>query len=147
MITKIGIGLLVVFIAIQFIPANRDMPRVGPDADFLSISTMDTQLKTLVETACYDCHSYQTRYPWYTKVAPVSWWIQGHINGGREHLNFSTWHSLPAGKKSHKLEECAEEIISGHMPPKSYRFMHKETAWSETEKEKLVAWFENESKK
>ena len=73
-------------------------------------------MTTLLESACYDCHSYKTKYQWYSNIAPVSWWLGHNVEEGREHLNFSTWGNYPTEKAEHKLEECAEEVDEGEMP-------------------------------
>ncbi|HMQ48440.1 MAG TPA: heme-binding domain-containing protein [Saprospiraceae bacterium] len=142
LVKKIGLGLLAVLVIIQFIRIDKTNPAVEPGKDFLAAAGVPAETGQLIKAACYDCHSHHTIYPWYTNVAPVSWWIKKHINEGRKHLNFSTWADYDAKKKDHKLEECVEEVKEGHMPIASYTWMHPEAKLSQQQKEQLVAWFD-----
>jgi hypothetical protein len=100
----------------------------------------------MLKNACNDCHSYDTNYPWYSKVAPVSWWIQDHIKEGRSHLNFSIWGSYKPKKAAHKMEECAEEVGEGKMPMNNYTWMHSEAKLSDAQLSELITWFETQEK-
>lgn len=141
MLKKILLGLAVILAAIQFIPVDRSVPDYAVEQDFFATVDVPQQMAVQIKNACYDCHSYESKYPWYADLAPVSFWIQGHINGGRQHLNFSTWASLSNDKKKHKLEECFEEIQEGSMPMQSYVNMHPEAALTQQEQEALAMWF------
>lgn len=138
-ILLILVGLLVVA---QFIPIDRSVPAAEPGADFLTAVDAPPAMATLIQNACYDCHSYQSEYPWYAKVAPVSFWIQGHIKGARQQLNFSDWTSYPAEKAAHKLEECFEEVQERHMPMKSFTLLHPEAKLSDEQVSALAQWFQ-----
>lgn len=138
---KILLGLVAFFITIQLIRIDKTNPAYNEAEDFLTVTQAPADMAALVKTACYDCHSHQSAYPWYTNIAPVSWLIANHIKEGRQHLNFSTWSSYPAEKAAHKLEECAEEVSEGEMPMKPYVLMHSEAKMTDAQKEKLVAWF------
>lgn len=129
---------LITLVAIQFLPVDRSVPEYEKQNDFILNSKLDDQYKSLVKNACYDCHSYQTDYPWYAKVAPISFSIQGHINDGREHLNFSKWDSYTSSEKEKMLDEAAEEIHEGAMPLSGYRLLHKEARLSDLENKELV---------
>lgn len=132
-------GLL---LAAQLIPLDRSVPAADPNADFLTAVDAPPAMASLIQGACYDCHSYQSEYPWYAKVAPLSFWIQGHVNGGREHLNFSEWTAYPAEKAAHKLEECYEEVQDRHMPMKSYTWLHPEAKLSDGQVSALAQWLQ-----
>jgi len=95
----------------------------------------------MLKTSCYDCHSNQPTYPWYTNIAPVSWWIKHHINEGTHHLNFSIWGTYSEKRKNHKLEECIEMIEEDEMPMSSYKIMHAESKLTDTQKLQLVEFF------
>ena len=138
-ILLILVGVLVLS---QLVPVDRSVPEVDPAQDFLTAVNAPAEMASLIKDACYDCHSYQTKYPWYAKVSPVSFWIQGHINGGREHLNFSEWTAYPAEKAAHKLEECYEEVEELHMPMKSYTWLHPEAKLSEAQVGAMAQWFQ-----
>ncbi len=129
---------LITLVAIQFLPVDRSVPEYEKENDFILNSKLNDQYKSLVRNACYDCHSYQTNYPWYSKVAPISFSIQGHVNEGREHLNFSKWESYTSSDKEKMLDEAAEKIREGEMPLTGYRWLHKEARLSDLEKKELV---------
>lgn len=139
---KILLVLVGVLIIAQLIPIDRAVPTVDQEADFLQVSNAPPAIATLIKNACYDCHSYESEYPWYSKVAPLSFWIQGHINGGRQKLNFSDWTSYPAKKAAHKLEECYEEVEERHMPLKSFTWLHPEAKMTDEQVAELVQWFQ-----
>lgn len=141
------LGLLALFIIIQFFQIDKTNPPVETENDFLYLTAPPTELGLLIKSACYDCHSHETEYPWYTSVAPVSWWIKGHIEEGREHLNFSEWATYDAEKRAHKLEEAVEEVDEGHMPLDSYTWIHADARLSETQRNQLASWFEIQMKK
>ena len=111
-IKRILLGLAALLVIAQLIPVDRSIPdNIDGMQDFITMTKPRAELATLMVDACYDCHSYKTKYPWYAKVAPVKFWIQNHVVEGREHLNFSTWGSYEPKKADHKLEECVEEMI------------------------------------
>jgi hypothetical protein len=141
------IFLAVVLVGLQFVPLKRDNPASDPAQDFITATQAPTEVATLLKTACYDCHSHKTVYPWYAKVAPASLLIVNHVQEGRHHLNFSTWTTYPAGKAAHKLEECAEEVGEGHMPIGNYTWLHPEAKLSDLQRKLLMEWFLAEYKK
>jgi hypothetical protein len=100
--------------------------------------------KTLVR-ACGNCHSDQTDWPWYSHVAPVSWWIQSHVSKGREELNFSEWTSYSARQRRDKLDSICGVISTGRMPPWSYTTMHPQAKLTPKEKKTLCFWAATES--
>lgn len=93
-----------------------------------------------MQRACYDCHSNRTVWPWYSKVAPVSWWVINHVNDGRRHLNFSEWQPLPAEKRREQLGEILEEVEEGEMPLASYVLGHPEARLSQADLQALREW-------
>lgn len=103
----------------------------------LSVSSMPAQI---LMRACANCHSNHTDWPWYSHVAPVSWWIAGHVRIGREHLDFSEWETYSSWQKRDKLESICELISSGRMPPRMYTAMHPVARLTETEKKMVCAW-------
>ncbi len=137
---KILWGLLVVLVIIQFFRIDKSKPEYPPQNDFLVIEQAPQQVAEIFKNACYDCHSFETKYPWYTNIAPVSWWIKGHIKGGRQNLNFSEWGTYDGKKRSHKLEETVEEVSSRHMPMKSYTFLHPKAKLIDQDINSLVDW-------
>jgi len=146
-VQRILFGLLAVLVIIQFFQIEKTNPETNPEEDFLYLAAPPTELGMLIKDACYDCHSHETEYPWYTYVQPVGWWIKGHIDEGREHFNLSIWATYDAEKRAHKLEEAIEEVEEGHMPLPSYTWIHSEADLTEAQREELTAWFEVEMKK
>ena len=94
----------------------------------------------MLKTSCYDCHSNESIYPWYTNIAPVSWWIKKHINEGRDELNFSEWGNYSARRKDHKLDEIIELVEEGEMPLKSYLITHGDAKISTEQRAKIIEW-------
>ncbi|UKN00263.1 heme-binding domain-containing protein [Paracrocinitomix mangrovi] len=140
---KILIGLLAVFVIIQFFRIDTSTKPVDPTQDFLNVTNAPENVSVIMQSACYDCHSDQTKYPWYSQIAPVSWWVKHHVDEGKEHLNFSVWASYPLKKADHKLEECIEEVEEGEMPLNSYTCMHSDANLSDEEKATLNDFFQS----
>jgi len=139
----VGIGIVVILILIQFFnPKNPNSP-ASPELDFISIHQPSTEVRTLLKSACYDCHSEEVNWPWYANIAPISWKVVHDIDEGKEHLNFSRWGAYSPEKAEHKLEECAEELEEGEMPLNAYTWTHPEADLTDDKREMLVVWFEN----
>ncbi|MBE0571317.1 MAG: heme-binding domain-containing protein [Ignavibacteriaceae bacterium] len=115
---KILLALVVILIGIQFIPVERTNPPIRRD-----ISAPDN-ISTILRASCYDCHSNETVWPWYSKIAPVSFLVAGDVNDGRKHLNFSEWDKYEDGKREKILEEIVEEVEKENMPLTIYTFTH-----------------------
>lgn len=146
-VKKILIALLVILILIQFIRIDKTNPESDPDQDIIAILQPPSDLAHIMKTACYDCHSNHTTYPWYTNIAPFSFWIKQHINEARHHLNFSEWGTYTDKRAHHKLEECYEEVLEGHMPLPSYTWMHPEAKVTDDQRKELASWYENQMSK
>ena len=144
---RIGIAFIVIFIVIQVFQINKTINPVNEQTDFIAVTQTNPEVATILKNACYDCHSNQPTYPWYTSVAPVSWWIKNHINEGSKHLNFSIWQTYTVKRKDHKLEECVEMIEEGEMPINSYTWMHPEAKLTDAQKQLLIDWFKAEKAK
>ncbi len=139
---NILIGIVALLLLMQLFRIDKSTKPVDLRKDFIAITQPnDTEVGSLLKTACYDCHSSQPSYPWYTNIAPVSWWIKHHINEGQHELNFSEWGSYSEKRKQHKLEECIELIEEGEMPMASYTWMHKEAKLTDAQRLKLVEFF------
>ncbi|SMD31887.1 Haem-binding domain-containing protein [Reichenbachiella faecimaris] len=138
--TKISTGILALFIIIQFFGIDKENPSYAAENDFIEIMNPPTEIAQIIKTSCYDCHSYHTKYPWYTSVAPISWWIGDHIEEGREHFNLSEWGTYSEKKALHKLEEFYEEVEEGEMPLTSYTLIHGEASLTDEQTKKLITW-------
>lgn len=138
---KISLSLVILFLLIQSIRIDKTTQPVDDKKDFISLVVPNQEVASILKTSCYDCHSNQPIYPWYSNIAPVSWWIKNHINEGSHHLNFSVWGDYSDKRKHHKLEECIEMIEEDEVPMSSYNLMHKNAALSDAQKVQLVEFF------
>ena len=141
LIKRILLGLLILLVIAQFIRPDQTNPPVEEAQDFIFVNNPPSEIATTLKAACYDCHSHETKYPWYSQVSPISWWIDHHIEEGREHLNFSIWTTYSPKRKAHKMEECYEEVEDGDMPLIGYDLMHAEAKLSDDQKKALVDYF------
>lgn len=144
MIKKILLGLLAILLILQIFQIDKTKPDTEAGQDFLSVMSVPDEVQTVLKNACYDCHSHETEYPWYTHVQPLGWWVKDHIDHGRKHLNFSTWAAYEPRRARHKLEECFEEVEEEAMPLKSYTLVHGEARLSSEQRDLLVDWFRKE---
>lgn len=131
---KIVLGLMTLLLIAQLIPTGKTNPEVT--AEF----SENQSLKAIFKRSCYDCHSNETNWPWYSDVAPISWLVVHDVKEGRKHLNFSTWNDLPPKKKEHKKEEILEQIEKGEMPMTLYTFIHRNAKLLEAEKGMIKTW-------
>ena len=148
------VGIIVLgFVAIQFIPVNRTSPAVVQEPNWDS-----PQTRALAERACFDCHSNETKWPWYSKIAPVSWIVADHVSEGRAALNLSEWgvagqpHEVRGevgeenegaergeGREGVEVDEVVNTINEGEMPLWDYLLMHPEARLSTAETKALIS--------
>ncbi len=139
---KIILGLILIFAALQVVnPIDTDPKEIDPANSILSSDEVPDEVKTIIKKACFDCHSNETDWPWYSKIAPISWWINDHIEHGSHHLSFSKWKIYSKEEKDKKMHEIVEEIEEGEMPLYSYTILHNEAVLTEQEKERLIQFF------
>jgi hypothetical protein len=129
------------FLLAQAIRPTRTVEPIDPAADLIAVTHPSVEVEGILRTACYDCHSGQPRYPWYVNITPVNWWLQGHINEGREHFDVSAWGRITEKKRSHWAEEAMEMVQEGEMPLNSYTWTHADARLSEAQRAQLVAFF------
>src|ERR1700760_3642067 len=121
MLKKIILVLFAAFIAIQFF---RPVKNVSTKVSANEITTKyptSAAVRHILEVACYDCHSNNTRYPWYAEIQPTAWWLASHVEDGKKHLNFSEFGALTEKKQARKLQQVVDEITDKTMPLPSYR--------------------------
>ena len=126
--------LAVAFLAIQLAPVERANPPVEAEVP------ASEEVRSILRRACYDCHSNETRWPWYSRIAPVSWLIAHDVREGREELNFSTWNRLSTKKQVEALHGSWEEVEEGEMPPWFYLPAHRDARLSERDRAALREW-------
>lgn len=134
------IVLGVAFIGIQAIRPAKTNPPVDETRTIVSRAQVPAEVSSILERSCNDCHSYKTRWPWYSEVAPVSWYLAHDVNEGREHMNLSDWAAYDSSRASRKLDEICEEVENGAMPPGAYLFLHPSAKLSDADKKALCDW-------
>ena len=129
--------LPVIFVGLQFTnPARTNPPVVN---DLAATNPPPAEITALLRAACYDCHSHETKWPLYSRIAPSSWLVVGDVNEGREHLNFSDWPTDP-DRAAKKLDRINEVLGYKEMPPTKYTLLHPEARLTEAQFKKLVDW-------
>ncbi|HYC41275.1 MAG TPA: heme-binding domain-containing protein [Chitinophagaceae bacterium] len=140
MLKKILLVLLLGLIVIQFIHPKRNISS-GPQPNYIGNTfAVPAPVKVILQKACFDCHSNNTRYLWYFRLQPLDWWLTNHINHGKEHLNFDEFTNRAARYQYHKMEEVIQEVKEDHMPLKSYKWTHKDARLTDPEKHALTDW-------
>ena len=137
---KILLVLFIVFILIQFIrPARNQSGQVLP-ADITKTVNIPDKVLDVFKNSCYDCHSNDTRYPWYVNIEPMGWFMARHIKNGKANLNFSEFGSYSKRKQANKLRAIAKSVNDGSMPLSSYTIMHTDAKLSEENKKLITDW-------
>lgn len=141
MIKKITIGIVIILVAIQFFPTDKNLS----DDNTYHISKsydLPDNVNMILKNACNDCHTNSTNYPWYSNIQPIGFWLNGHITDGKRHLNFSEFTNRPLAYQNHKLEETIEMVEEKEMPLPSYTYLglHSEANMTEEERQVLIDW-------
>lgn len=137
---KIALLAVVVILAVaQLFPPERSNPPSDPSASFEALAKPSPEVAAIVERSCQDCHSNRTVWPWYSRVAPVSWLVASDVSEGRQNLNFSEWNLLSPEKSHARLRKVCEEVRSGDMPPWYYTLMHSRAKLSPADVQTLCA--------
>ena len=144
---KILIGIVILLIVIQFIqPAkNRGSAQSATDINH-AVQVPDTVM-SLLKTACYDCHSDSTRYPWYNHITPVNWWLRNHINEGKRHLNYTEFNTGTYKRRIRRLDETAEQVEKHDMPISSYLWIHKDARLNDAQRKLIIDWAKSAQQK
>lgn len=137
---KIVIAIIGILVIIQFIRPAQNTGNIYGDNDVTQTIETSDEIKQILEKSCFDCHSNNTIYPWYSNIQPVGYWLAHHVNEGKEELNFSEFKTFKLKRQIHKLEETIEMINEGEMPLNSYLWMHSQASLSEYEKNALINW-------
>lgn len=119
---------------LQLLPHGRSNPPVVGDLG------APAEIDAILRQSCYDCHSNETRWPWYARVAPVSWWLVSHVDEGRRELNFSEWSSLEPRARRARLKDIEQQVALGEMPLGSYVILHPGARLSDAERDALRRW-------
>ncbi len=137
---RILMALLIIFIAIQFIrPAKNRSEGISAN-DISTKYPVPDSVQAILKVACYDCHSNNTRYPWYAEIQPVAWWLNNHIKDGKSGLNFSEFTSYRIKKQFHRLDDINKQVKKNEMPLSSYTLIHTDAKLTEGQKLAIAAW-------
>ncbi|QTE21981.1 heme-binding domain-containing protein [Polaribacter cellanae] len=137
---KVLLVLLVLFVIAQFFGPEKNDGDLASLEPFLMETYPPADVKEILKTTCFDCHSNKTIYPWYDKITPVNYWLADHIKDGKKHLNFSTWNEYSMKRKEHKMDELHEEVEEREMPLNSYTWTHANANLTQEQIDAVVAW-------
>jgi hypothetical protein len=140
-------GLLIAGALLQLTNPARTNPPAAPERDLLATNAPPAEVAALIKAAYYDCHSNETQWPWYSRVAPISWLVVGHVDDGRKRLNFSDWPNDDPRRAAKKWNRVSEELDSGNMPLPSYARIHPPARLSGEQRHRLVDWSEQEARR
>ena len=135
---RVAAATLVAAAALQLVPVKRTNPPVTFEVE------APADVKTILERSCYDCHSNRTRWPWYSRVAPVSWLVARDVQRAREEMNFTEWPAFDFEEQEHLLEDIAKAVDRGKMPLPIYLTMHADARLDDAERQRLVRWARGE---
>jgi len=134
-IAWIALGALVV---IQFFPTDKNESYTTPETDFVLVNKVPSEIENQLMQSCYNCHSNNTVYPWYSKIQPAAWFLEDHIKEGKAELNFNEWDNYSDRRKKSKLRSIIKQIENGEMPLDSYTLIHRDAIFSKEEKETVL---------
>jgi Haem-binding domain len=136
-------ALAVMFGLLQF----TNPPRTNPPVvnDLMATNAPPPEIAAMLHAACYDCHSHETKWPWYSRIAPVSWLIASDVNEGRKNLNLSDWPANDPNRAAKKLEDMSEKIDYREMPPKKYTLVHADARLTDAGRKELTDWLDAEA--
>jgi hypothetical protein len=143
MAKRTGAGLLAVLAVSQLIRPARTNPPINPQKMLVTTEHPPADIAALLDRACRDCHTNSTRWPWYTNVAPISWWIVDHVNEGRRRASFSDWADYDAARRLKELDEICKRVERDSMPLQSYLLMHRDAQLSDQGRRAICDWTRN----
>jgi hypothetical protein len=141
------VALALLFVGAQFYRPERTNPSFDEAKTMRANTRMTPEVSAVLERSCKDCHSSETTWPWYSNVAPVSWFLKSHVEDGRRALNFSDWATYAKRKRERKLHEMCEQVESGEMPLKSYLPLHPSARLSDDDRRVLCEWARQEEER
>jgi hypothetical protein len=129
---------LVALVVIQFFPIILNESDYVPQSDFMVENQVPATIKNRLQVSCYDCHSNNTDYPWYSKIQPAAWFLEDHIQEGKDELNFNEWATYSDRRKNSKLRSIISQIEEDKMPLDSYTLIHKDAILSDEDKRMII---------
>ena len=140
LLKRIFILLLITFIVIQFFHPEKNISAAPPAHHISKKFPVPDDVAQILSNSCYDCHSNNTRYPWYFNIQPVAWWMADHVQEGKKHLNYDEYASYRLRRQYGKFDDTIDMIKDDEMPLPSYLWEHRDARLSPEQKEKLIAW-------
>jgi DNA replicative helicase MCM subunit Mcm2 (Cdc46/Mcm family) len=140
MLKKIFLFLLAAFVVIQFIHPKPNKSKGDQPYYIGKTFSVPEEVNSILTKACKDCHSNNTRYPWYSNIQPADWWMNGHIKKGKKGMNLDEYTSRSLRYQYNKMKDVIEQIKEGEMPLNSYTWIHKKAILSQSEKDALINW-------
>jgi hypothetical protein len=137
---RIVLGSAIIVAGMQFIRPDRTNPPVDAGQTVRASAALPSDVETVLRRSCYDCHSSETRWPWYSAVVPMAWGVASDVNEGRAELNFSQWGRYPARKRIALLEKMCDEVREGKMPLPQYLWLHRDARLSEADWKSVCDW-------
>ena len=137
---KTVVGVLILTLVIQTIQPMRNLSEGLSENDISKTYAISDHVHGILKEKCYDCHSDNTRYPWYNYIQPAGWWLSAHIYEGKEHLDFSSFKTYTPKKAAHKLGELSDAVNEGWMPLETYIWLHKEAQITQADRDSINAW-------
>jgi hypothetical protein len=137
---KIILGIAVLLVVIQFFRPEKNSSSAPSANNIAKKYNTSNEVKVILDKACNDCHSNNTKYPWYSNFQPVAWWLDHHVDEGKGEINFDEFLTYPPKKARHKMEEVNEMVKEGEMPLNSYTWVHKDAVLTQAEKLILAEW-------
>ncbi len=131
------LGLLII---VQVYPVTRPEVVANNPDDIMKVTEIPSNVSSMLKAACYDCHSNETSFPWYSSVSPVKWLVYQDIRKGREKLNFSNWASMDKMDQAEVLDNISTEVMGGDMPMKIYHIMHSDAKLSDEDRQAIADW-------
>ena len=141
MIGWLAVLVVAIVLVIQVIPVERNVSTVPPGQSFEKTEKVPANVAAILKVSCYDCHSNNTRYPWYSELQPGAWFMARHIKKGKEELNFDEFNNYSKRRKKAKIKSIISQIEKDEMPLRSYRMMHGNARLSADEKKELLDFF------
>lgn len=137
---KVFLTLIILFIVIQFFHPLKNSSTAQSPHDISVAYAEPENVRTILNKACNDCHSNNTRYPWYNNVQPVAWWLASHIEDGKRSLNFNEFSTYRTARQYHRMQDIIDEVKEGDMPLGSYTLIHTDARLTPAEKTTLIDW-------
>ncbi|NVK52456.1 MAG: heme-binding domain-containing protein [Flavobacteriaceae bacterium] len=139
-VKKIGWVVVIVFVIAQFFGPEKNEGDLTTITAFVNETKPSEEVHKILKEACFDCHSNKTRYPWYSTITPINYWMADHVKVGKKKLNFSKWSEYSLRRKAHKMEELYEEVEKKNMPLDSYTWTHREANLTARQIKLVVDW-------